>query len=150
SSEEGEAARADDLAVLPEHLAYVIYTSGSTGRPKGVAMTHGAIASMLLWQRRTSAAGAGRTLQFTSLSFDVSFQEIFSTWWAGGPLALVGEDEGRDPPALARRLAEESVERLFLPFVALQQVALAALDSDPSDTAPGAAFPASLREVMSA
>ncbi|MFL6199844.1 MAG: amino acid adenylation domain-containing protein [Thermoanaerobaculia bacterium] len=128
----------------PDNLCYLIYTSGSTGRPKGVAMTHAAITAMLLWQQRTSSAKAGRTLQFTSLSFDVSFQEIFSTWWAGGTLVLVSEDVRRDPPALARLLAEQRVERLFLPFVALQQLALSAISALEGD------FPSSLREVMSA
>jgi len=132
------------LPVTPENLCYLIYTSGSTGRPKGVAMTHAAITAMLQWQQRTSSAKAGRTLQFTSLSFDVSFQEIFSTWWAGGTLVLVSEDVRRDPPALARLLAEQRVERLFLPFVALQQLAIAAI------TALEGTFPSSLREVMSA
>ncbi|MES1244348.1 MAG: non-ribosomal peptide synthase/polyketide synthase [Acidobacteriota bacterium] len=127
--------------VRASNLCYLIYTSGSTGRPKGVAMTHAAITAMLQWQQRTSAAKAGRTLQFTSLSFDVSFQEIFSTLWAGGTLVLVSEDVRRDPSALARLLAEERVERLFLPFVALQQLAMAGLEG---------AFPSSLREVMSA
>jgi amino acid adenylation domain-containing protein len=140
----GDLSDASNLPPSADSLAYLVYTSGSTGRPKGVAMSHGAISAMLLWQLRTSAAGAGRTLQFTSLAFDVSFQEIFATWWAGGTLVLVGEDVRRDPPALTRLLAEEQVERLFLPFVALQQVALAALETD------GEAFPASLREVMSA
>jgi amino acid adenylation domain-containing protein len=134
------------LDVLPDHLVYVIYTSGSTGRPKGVAMTHGALSAMLRWQLRTSSAGAGRTLQFTSMSFDVSFQEIFSTWWSGGALVLVSEETRRDPAALTRLLAERRVERLFLPFVALQQVATAAVAADED---PGA-FPSSLREVMSA
>ncbi|HEX3129736.1 MAG TPA: amino acid adenylation domain-containing protein, partial [Thermoanaerobaculia bacterium] len=125
----------------PGNLCYLIYTSGSTGRPKGVAMTHAAITAMLQWQQRTSAAKAGRTLQFTSLSFDVSFQEIFSTLWAGGTLVLVSEDVRRDPPALARLLEEQRVERLFLPFVALQQLAMAVLDGG---------YSLSLREVMSA
>jgi amino acid adenylation domain-containing protein len=133
----------EGTGVRAAHLCYVIYTSGSTGRPKGVAMTHAAITAMLQWQQRTSAAKAGRTLQFTSLSFDVSFQEIFSTWWAGGTLVLVSEDVRRDPRALARLLAEERVERLFLPFVALQQLAMAVAE-------PSGALPASLREVMSA
>ncbi|HTQ78982.1 MAG TPA: condensation domain-containing protein, partial [Thermoanaerobaculia bacterium] len=132
----------DSPAVAPGHLSYLIYTSGSTGRPKGVAMTHEAISAMLRWQLRTS--GASRTLQFTSLSFDVSFQEIFSTWWAGGTLVLVDEEVRRDPPALVSLLAREEVERLFLPFVALQQVALAAT------TTAGAEFPGALCEVMSA
>jgi amino acid adenylation domain-containing protein len=128
-------------AVDPDNLVYLIYTSGSTGRPKGVAMTHGAISAMLDWQLRTSRAGAGRTLQFAALSFDVSFQEIFSTWCAGGSLVLVAEDVRRDPPALLRLLAEQRVERLFLPFVALQQLALAARPGE---------IPTGLREVMSA
>jgi len=128
-------------AVDPANLVYLVYTSGSTGRPKGVAMTHAAISAMLDWQLRTSRAGAGRTLQFAALSFDVSFQEIFSTWCAGGAVVLVDEEVRRDPPALLRLLAAQRVERLFLPFVALQQLALAAR--------PGG-IPASLREVMSA
>jgi amino acid adenylation domain-containing protein len=139
----GDEAPLPSAGVRPENLAYVIYTSGSTGRPKGVAMAHGAISAMLLWQLRSSAAGAGRTLQFTSLSFDVSFQEIFSTWWAGGTLVLVAEEVRRDPAALTRWMAERRIERLFLPFVALQQVAMAALED-------GGVFPADLREVMSA
>ena len=131
--------------VLPGHLAYVTYTSGSTGRPKGVAMTHAALAAMLAWQLRTSSTGGGRTLQYTSLSFDVSFQEIFATWCAGGTLVLVSEETRRDPPALVRLLAEERVERLFQPFVALQQLAVAAIS-------PDGPLPDSLRlrEVMSA
>ena len=114
-------------AVDPGNLAYLIYTSGSTGRPKGVAMTHGAIsATARLAAAHLARRARGRTLQFASLSFDVSFQEIFSTWCAGGALVLVAEDVRRDPPALLRLLAAERVERLFLPFVALQQLALAA------------------------
>jgi amino acid adenylation domain-containing protein len=136
--------------VAPEHLAYVTYTSGSTGRPKGVAMTHGAISAMLDWQLRTSALGAGRTLQFTSLAFDVSFQEIFGTWCAGGTLVLVSEEVRRDPPALARLLAEAEVERLFLPFVALQQLAVAVSSKRAPLTPAGPGFPSALREVMSA
>jgi amino acid adenylation domain-containing protein len=125
----------------PGNLVYVTYTSGSTGRPKGVAMTHAAISAMIAWQLRTSVAGAGRTLQYTSLSFDVSCQEIFATWCAGGTLVLVSEETRRDPAALVRLLAEERIERLFQPFVALQQLAMAAGDGP---------LPASLREVMSA
>ena len=90
-------------------------------------MTHAALSAMLAWQLRTSATGGGRTLQYTSLSFDVSFQEIFATWCAGGTLVLVSEETRRDPAALVRLLAEERVERLFQPFVALQQLAVAAI-----------------------
>ena len=109
----------------PDDLAYVIYTSGSTGRPKGVAMPHGPLANLIAWQIATSMVGAGeRTLQFVSPSFDVSFQEIFATLASGGELVLVSEATRRDPHAVLRLLRERSVARIFLPFVALQQLAV--------------------------
>ncbi|HEX8338672.1 MAG TPA: amino acid adenylation domain-containing protein, partial [Pyrinomonadaceae bacterium] len=126
TDEELEALRDDDppFGAAPDNLAYVLYTSGSTGRPKGVALGHGALANLIRWQLENSPAeGPLRTLQFTSLSFDVSFQEIFSTLCAGGTLVLVSEQTRRDPFALLRYLEAEGVERIFLPFVALQQLA---------------------------
>jgi amino acid adenylation domain-containing protein/non-ribosomal peptide synthase protein (TIGR01720 family) len=126
-------------------LAYVMYTSGSTGRPKGVAMSHGALVNLAAWQIAGSAAAGlarPRTLQFSSLSFDVSCQEIFATWGAGGALVLVPAAVRRDPAALLALLAERAVERLFLPFAALQQLAEVA--------AEGGQLPAGLREVLTA
>ena len=74
-------------AVTPDNLAYVIYTSGSTGRPKGVAMSHRPLSNLIIWQRESSTLQKGaKTLQFAPVSFDVSFQEIFSTWCSGGTL----------------------------------------------------------------
>jgi len=107
--------------------AYVIYTSGSTGRPKGVAMIHQALVNLIQWQLNyPMSSPAWRTLQFTSLSFDVSFQEIFATWLAGGSLVLIDEETHRDPVRLWEAIRNDAVERLFLPFVALQQLAEAA------------------------
>ena len=110
----------------PEDLAYVIYTSGSTGKPKGVSMPHRALLNLIAWQIESARNPAAKTLQFASLSFDVSFQEMFSTWCAGGTLLLLPEQVRRDAVALWRLLESESVERLFLPFVALQHLAEAA------------------------
>ena len=110
-----------------ESTAYVIYTSGSTGAPKGVAMVHRALTNLIRWQLNCPPfLSSLRTLQFSSLSFDVSFQEIFSTLCAGGSLVLIDEETHRDPNRLWRLLREEAIERLFLPFVALQQLAEAA------------------------
>ena len=134
-----------NVFVGPQNLAYLLYTSGSTGRPKGVAMTHEAAVNLLSWQLRASEAGEGtRTLQFAPLGFDVSFQEAFSTWASGGTLVLVSEETRRDAPALLRLLAAERVERLFVPLVALQQLAIAAADFAEAGTA------LALREVMAA
>ncbi|MFZ0751733.1 MAG: amino acid adenylation domain-containing protein, partial [Pyrinomonadaceae bacterium] len=126
-----------------DNLAYVIYTSGSTGRPKGVAMPHGPLVNLVQWQIARSADGPPpRTLQFASLSFDVSFQEIFSTLCAGGSLVLISEEARRDGRELLRTLTDEKVERLCLPFVALSYLAEAA-EAD-------GIWPQSLRQIMSA
>jgi amino acid adenylation domain-containing protein len=130
--EEG-ATREDNppCAATPDNLAYVIYTSGSTGQPKGVAMPHRPLHNLLEWQIARSALPTGaKTLQFAPLSFDVSFQEIFSTLGAGGTLVLIGEQERRDPDAVWRILQTERVNRLYLPYVALQQLAERARDLD--------------------
>jgi non-ribosomal peptide synthetase component F len=113
-----------EVAVDADHLAYIMYTSGSTGQPKGVAMRHGPLASLIAWHWDHPILGrGGRTLQFSSLSFDVSFQEIFSTWATGGELVLVDQETRQDPHALAGFIREQGIQRLFLPNVALQQLA---------------------------
>jgi amino acid adenylation domain-containing protein/non-ribosomal peptide synthase protein (TIGR01720 family) len=119
-------------ALSPEQLCYVIYTSGSTGRPKGVALSHRSLANLVRRQLEQSSGLHGRTLQFAPLSFDVSFQEIFSTWSAGGTLVLVDDNVRREPAALLALLAREGIERLFLPFVALQGLAEAGAGAAPA------------------
>jgi len=116
--------------VTLDNLAYVIYTSGSTGQPKGVAMSQRPLLNLLHWQKTHSGASSGKTLQFTPLSFDVSFQEIFSTLSSGGCLCLIHDGQRQDAFALLKILQETSAERLFLPFVALQNLAEAADQSE--------------------
>ncbi len=128
--------------VASSHLAYVLYTSGSTGRPKGVAMPHEALCNLIQWQLEHTAVPQPRTLQFAPISFDVSFQEMFATWCAGGALYLVSEDARRDMEAIRRLIRTRQLERLFLPFIALHHLAEAAVQS--------AVYPSSLREVITA
>ncbi|NTX52829.1 non-ribosomal peptide synthetase [Myxococcus sp. CA039A] len=117
---EARPMHAPAVPLSPETPCYFVYTSGSTGRPKGILMSHRAVGNMLRWLlARTVDAGA-TTLQFASLNFDVSFQELFGTWCLGGTVLLVGEEERRDPVALLRRMVTHGVGRLYLPFVALQ------------------------------
>lgn len=108
----------------PDNLVYVIYTSGSTGQPKGVALPHRAISNLISWQlKNTTLSGGARTLQFTSLSFDVSFQEIFVSLCSGGSLIMMTESIRQDIEQVAIFIAYKNIDRLFLPFVALQQLA---------------------------
>jgi amino acid adenylation domain-containing protein len=127
----------------PDGLAYAIYTSGSTGKPKGVGMVHRALDNLIEWQLGDSAAGAGAaTLQFAPLSFDVHFQEMFSTWCSGGRLVLVREEMRLEMLKLIALVESEGIERIFLPFIALQSLADIAV-------AHGK-LPGCLREVITA
>ena len=105
-----------------DRLLYIIYTSGSTGRPKGVALPHRAFAHLLPWHLRTHVGGV-RTLQFASLSFDVSFYEMFTCWLSGGTLVMADEATRRDVAALARLLDEQKVEKATFPVVVLETLA---------------------------
>ena len=98
-------------------LAYVTYTSGSTGRPKGIRMTHQAVMNLLEWQRNAyPEVGLGaRTLQFASLGFDVSAQEIFGTLQTGGTLVLISQEQRDAVYDVMRIVRDARVQRLFLP-----------------------------------
>jgi len=88
-----EASRGEDenvdSGVTPENLAYVIYTSGSTGTPKGALTTH---RSMVKYAKvatlRFGVEPGDRILQFCSISFDISVEEIFLCLTRGGTLVL--------------------------------------------------------------
>ncbi|MFD6157260.1 amino acid adenylation domain-containing protein [Nocardia sp. NPDC060256] len=83
----------------PDNVAYVMYTSGSTGTPKGVAITNAGVVNGISGLVDAVGIGAGtRTLAGTSINFDVSVFEIFSTLSAGGIVEVV-----RDVLELAER-----------------------------------------------
>ena len=76
-------------AVTPSDLAYVIYTSGSMGTPKGVMVEHHSLTNFVqamigLYRLESSQ----RQLQFVSLGFDMSVEEIFPPLCSGASIAL--------------------------------------------------------------
>ncbi|MGA5527095.1 amino acid adenylation domain-containing protein [Streptomyces pseudogriseolus] len=81
---------APEIPHHPQQLAYVMYTSGSTGKPKGVAITHaGVVNGVLRLADRVGLAPGKRLLAGTSVNFDVSVFEIFTTLAAGGVVEVV-------------------------------------------------------------
>lgn len=114
------------VACVPERPVYVIYTSGSTGRPKGVALPHRCVDNMAEWQHSHSRRSDLRTAQFAPMNFDVWFQEVLGTLAGGGTLVTVPERLRSDPFELLGWLRRERIERLFLPCLALNMLAVAA------------------------
>jgi amino acid adenylation domain-containing protein len=110
-------------STLPENLAYVIYTSGSTGQPKGVLVSHGSIAGHCRnAQRYYELDSRDVVLQFASLSFDVSLEEILPTLIVGARLVIMGTNVW--PPAeFHRKISEFGLTVLNLPTAYWQELA---------------------------
>lgn len=118
-------------AVRSSDTVYVIFTSGPTGEPKSVMLSHGALHNLIAWQIDEGGLGVpARVLQFSPSCFDVHFEECFGTWCIGGTVVLVAYELRRDPQRLAKFQSEQRVERLFMPYVALPQLADAAMRSE--------------------
>ena len=74
----------------PENLAYIIYTSGSTGQPKGVLVSHASIAAHCFnVQRYYELDSSDKVLQFGSLSFDLSLEQVLPTLIVGATLVTM-------------------------------------------------------------
>ena len=130
-----------DVPITAASPLFVMYTSGSTGRPKGVVMPHGPLFNLIAWQLTRNQLGL-KTAQYGSISFDMSFHEIFATWLAGGLLVIVPETSRRQADELLEIIQRESIERIFIPFIGLQLLAETAVTRN--------AYPTSLREVQTA
>ena len=126
-----------------EDIAYILFTSGSTGTPKGIEMRAGALGNLMEWQSSHPRLGVSAcTLMSTPISFDVSFQEIFGCLATGGTLVLASALLRRDPVGLLRLIIKKDIERIYLPFVGLQQLAEAAVAID--------TWPSALKDVVTA
>ena len=73
---------------------YIMFTSGSTGKPKGVQVMQSNVASLInnLDSIYEIAPGYNSSQSF-DLSFDPSVCDIFLTWYKGGTLCVLNENE---------------------------------------------------------
>ncbi|NCR69790.1 MAG: amino acid adenylation domain-containing protein [Microcystis aeruginosa LG13-12] len=81
------------VAVEQHNLAYIIYTSGSTGQPKGVMIEHRSVVNYILTTiREYGITSEDQILQFSSVCFDASVEEIFVSLLSGATLVLRTEE----------------------------------------------------------
>jgi amino acid adenylation domain-containing protein len=81
------------VRVANTNLAYIFYTSGSTGKPKGVMVEHRNVVNHGRASIQTYGIGdKDRVLQFFSMNFDGSVEELFPAWASGGTVVLRSDE----------------------------------------------------------
>jgi len=99
---------------LPKSPAYILYTSGSTGRPKGVVISWSGLSNFI--EETILSPGmteTDRILTHTTISFDMSVQEIFLPLAVGGTMVLTSSGITKDPFALMKVLKDEKISLLL-------------------------------------
>ncbi len=111
-----------DAGVNSNNLAYVIYTSGSTGKPKGVLISHYALVNHCFnIQSIYQLIPNDRVLQFSSLSFDPSLEQILVPLTVGAGIVVRGENIW-DATQFKENIEEYSVNVINLPPAYWQQL----------------------------
>ncbi|HEX2642239.1 MAG TPA: amino acid adenylation domain-containing protein, partial [Thermoanaerobaculia bacterium] len=135
-SDENPGWPVDDL-----NTAYVIYTSGSTGTPKGVTVPHrGVVAYTEASADIFQVTPEDRNLQFSSISFDASVEEIYTCLARGATLVVRGEAQ-EGVSEFLRRVEDYGITVMQVPTAYFHQMA-AAMETE------GLPFPPKLRRLI--
>lgn len=100
----------------PNQLAYILYTSGTTGKPKGVmverkSLANFAKAALSFFEMRED----DKCLQFSSISWDTSSEEIFPCLLCGATLILRSDSPVESFSSLLARANEHQITTWNLP-----------------------------------
>ena len=129
-----------EIDISMNDTAYIMYTSGSTGIPKGVMISQRNLLNHNYSVIGDYALTAGdNVLQFSTLGFDISIEEIFPTWLAGGTLVFMPDGMLESPERLFRFIKQKNITLLNLPTSYWHEIA---------DTVKGHEFPDNVRTVV--
>lgn len=111
---EGKDTSLPGKATIDSSSCYAIYTSGSTGRPKGAIISHQALLNVIEQSIAEMAIASGsKILQFSSIGFDVSVWEIFTSLLSGSTLVIATNAQRYDLDALQTLIHDQAVDTAF-------------------------------------
>ncbi|CAE7558766.1 ppsC [Symbiodinium natans] len=125
SAEEDEPVPGDfaQLPTVPDNAtAYVLFTSGSTGKPKGCMVPHRG--SALYAQAVVEHCNLDENMVYllkTPYVFDVSIQDLFTAFCAGGTLEIADPGAHKDAGAIAEIIGTQGVNcACFVPTLLVE------------------------------
>jgi amino acid adenylation domain-containing protein len=131
-----------ECGVTADNPAYIIYTSGSTGKPKGVMVEHRALVNFTEAARVNYAITSNdRVLQFASIGFDASAEEIYPCLTQGATLVLRTDEMLSSAATFWQSCSDSGLTVLDLPTAYWHQLAGDMLTAEPL-------FPETLRLVI--
>ena len=108
-----------------DDAAYVLFTSGSSGRPKPVGVPHRALDAVVpALVDLFGITADDRVLQFASLSWDTSLEELLPTLAAGGTVVFGQDAHSGSLPRLLRLVDRHRVTVLDLPTAMWHELVL--------------------------
>jgi len=120
---ENENVQLRPMVRAGSQLAYVIYTSGSTGKPKGVMVEHASLAHYVLHASELyELRETDRCLQFSSICFDASIEEIFCPLISGSAIVLRNEEMARSAYDFFEFCKNQRITVLALPTAFFHQL----------------------------
>jgi len=115
----------------PESNAVILYTSGSTGKPKGVVVQHRSLVNYVESANASyELTPNDRVLQFASIGFDTSTEEIFCPLSCGASLVLRTEEMLDSTTHFLERCTEFGITMLTLPTAYWHQLTASMSDRD--------------------
>ncbi len=124
-----EFSEPDISNVQENQPAYVIFTSGTTGKPKGVIISRRSLDIFIKGCiDRYALTQADRVLQFASLAFDASVEEIFPTLACGATLVLRSNDSISSMNRFLDFCRENAISVLDLPTAFWHQLMVQSSD----------------------